>query len=132
MINNVSYPFYVATIEKRNLGGYFVGKGWSSVKRRVSGSAIKVPAKPLDKIVEELGISNVSWIKVDVEGAEYEVLQGSKKIIEQHRPKIIAECTMKQTAVLQFMEELGYDPILISPTYRLIDPYYFFRPRVRY
>lgn len=117
-------PLYVSPAKGKTPEGWLIGKGGSSVKRRgVSGSIHEVAAKPLDKIVEDLGISHVNYIKVDVEGAEYEVLKGSKKVIEKYRPKIIAECTMNQTAVLKIMEELRYKPTLIAPTY------YFFKPR---
>jgi FkbM family methyltransferase len=101
---------------------FLVGKGLSSVKRRLSETAIKVQARPLDKIIDALDMRDVNWMKVDAEGAEYEVLRGSKGMLEKYRPKIIAECTTKQTAVFGFLRKLGYAPIHITGAY------YFFRP----
>jgi len=116
-------PLYVSPARGKTLEGWLIGKGWSSVKRKVSRSIHEVPAKRLDKIVDDLGISNVDYIKVDVEGAEYEVLKGCKKVLEKYKPRIIAECTLNEIAVLQFMKELGYTPKLVAPNY------YFFKPR---
>lgn len=33
----------------------------------------------------------ITWLKIDVEGAEEHVLRGARKVIESHRPKILVE-----------------------------------------
>ena len=45
----------------------------------------------LDEAVQAQGLSRVDLIKIDVEGAEQLVLQGAKKCLTEHRPKIIFE-----------------------------------------
>jgi len=55
-----------------------------------SSKAITVQAKRLDKILSELKIKKVDLIKMDVEGAEAEVLKGATRILKSH-PKIIFE-----------------------------------------
>ena len=40
------------------------------------GATIQVEMRPLDEIVAEFGLSHVSLMKIDVEGAEGEVLDG--------------------------------------------------------
>ncbi len=42
---------------------------------------IEVNAYTLDYILQSLGIMEVNWIKIDVEGAEFEVLQGAQDIL---------------------------------------------------
>lgn len=42
---------------------------------------VRVKASTLDKILEELGIIEANWMKIDVEGAELEVLKGSKYVL---------------------------------------------------
>jgi FkbM family methyltransferase len=48
---------------------------------------VSVPALKLDSIVQHLGIQahEINWIKIDVEGAEYEVLQGAQNILSNSR-----------------------------------------------
>ena len=51
----------------------------------------KVLVLDLDTMVKEIGISNISLVKIDVEGGELEVLQGMLGIISEDRPFIICE-----------------------------------------
>lgn len=52
---------------------------------------ISVAGVPLDKIVESLGLSHVDFVKIDVEGAEMQVLGGMTNILAKYRPKIVIE-----------------------------------------
>lgn len=51
---------------------------------------IYIPAFPLDDLIYTFK-KRVSVIKIDVEGSEHNILMGSKKFIELHKPKIIIE-----------------------------------------
>jgi FkbM family methyltransferase len=42
-------------------------------------------------VLDELGITNIGFIKIDVEGAELGVLMGGKRIIENNKPVVIFE-----------------------------------------
>ena len=42
---------------------------------------IEVNANTLDNLLQKNGISQVNWLKIDVEGAEFEVLKGSANIL---------------------------------------------------
>ena len=42
---------------------------------------IEVNANTLDNLLQKNGISQVNWLKIDVEGAEFEVLKGSTNIL---------------------------------------------------
>lgn len=44
-----------------------------------------------DEVLDELGISEIAAIKIDVEGAELDVLSGLQKTISAHRPPVIFE-----------------------------------------
>jgi FkbM family methyltransferase len=51
-----------------------------------------LPARPLDSfLAERPGIGAISWIKIDVEGAELEVLKGAEKCLRMYRPRILVE-----------------------------------------
>jgi FkbM family methyltransferase len=51
-------------------------------------------------VVDELGIKDVDWVKIDVEGAEPHVLRGFKNSIVKFKPKIIIE-------IKEFKQERG-------------------------
>jgi len=46
-----------------------------------SGDRVEVEAESLDNIVSKLGLSQVDFVKIDVEGAEIEVLKGAERIL---------------------------------------------------
>ncbi|MBA7692614.1 hypothetical protein ES703_101181 [subsurface metagenome] len=46
-----------------------------------SGNYIEVEADSLDNIVSELGLDHVDFVKIDVEGAELEILKGAEKML---------------------------------------------------
>jgi len=54
-----------------------------SVYLRDHTEAINVKAMKLDDILANLGLERVDLIKIDVEGAEYDVLLGAKKTLEK-------------------------------------------------
>ena len=70
--------------------------------------------------MEELGISHVDWIKIDVEGAEFEVIEGLRDTLKKHSPRLIVEITDKRT--FQLMKELDYTTIFIPS--RTLKNYY--------
>ena len=48
-----------------------------------SAKSVKIRARPLDKVLEELGIAALNWVKIDVQGAEVEVIRGMEKAISR-------------------------------------------------
>ena len=60
---------------------------FSSVAGRQSsiGSGIEIPCYTLDKLSENF---IPTYIKIDAEGAEIEILNGGKNLISEHKPKI--------------------------------------------
>jgi FkbM family methyltransferase len=82
--------------------------------RFAEGQWLEVRA--LDSFLEERpGIGRVTWIKLDVEGAELDVLKGAEKCIRMYRPKILIENHEFQRigigqACIDFLKELrlGY------------------------
>jgi FkbM family methyltransferase len=61
-------------------------------------SYTEVSANTLDNLLWQAGIKQVNWIKIDVEGAEYEVLRGAKEILSTNRRiSILVEVHGKDT-----------------------------------
>ena len=81
------------------------GKTSLSSANAYSSELVRVPACPLDSIVEESGVDKVDLIKVDVEGAELHVLDGMQRTIERFRPRVIVE--VEDTLLAQFSASPG-------------------------
>lgn len=85
-------------------------------ERTVTAESIRIPATTLDAFVRTQGLERVDLIKIDVEGAEFEVLQGADHVLRQYRPHVILElCDILQEErglssrqVKEFMAERGY------------------------
>jgi len=88
-----------------------------------------VKARPVGRVLNEMGIDHVDWVKVDVEGAECEALEGLKEILPSS-PSIVVEVSANNIArVKQFAHETGYHTIAISPW--IVDKIYLLLTRQR-
>ena len=54
--------------------------------------SITVPVRPLDDMVDDLKLDRVDFIKMDIEGAERQALEGARRTIARFRPRM-AICT---------------------------------------
>jgi FkbM family methyltransferase len=78
--------------------------------------AYSVQARPLDAIVREAKLDRVDVIKIDVEGAEFEVLKGAARTLDDFRPVLIVELVENQLKamgssideVTRFLSSHGY------------------------
>jgi FkbM family methyltransferase len=52
---------------------------------------VEVLARPLDSVMREANLTDVDAIKIDVDGLDGKVLQGSKYILEKYKPAVIFE-----------------------------------------
>jgi hypothetical protein len=75
-----------------------------------------VAATSIDRLVFDAGMTPPTVVKIDVEGAEMEVLRGMSKTCAVHRPAIVCEIDAgvmedfqaKHEACAGFLRELGY------------------------
>jgi FkbM family methyltransferase len=100
--------------------------GLARVERVVKGDAESFEIQPLDVWLDRSGLGGrgVSLLKIDVEGAEVDVLQGAAGILRRDRPEIIAEAATgaEREAIETALAPFGYRRIkrfCSTPTWHL-------------
>ncbi|MDQ4016802.1 MAG: FkbM family methyltransferase [Thermoproteota archaeon] len=82
------------TMHHSLMTNYLATKYSQEIERRY----LEVEADTLDNLLKSKGINRVDWIKIDVEGAEYEVLKGAKEILSANNHiSILVEVHGKDT-----------------------------------
>lgn len=97
----------------QNLGG------WSLVRRRKGEHQVQVVS--IDDYVAQKKIEKVSFIKIDVEGFEREVLAGARQTLEKMRPVIMIELAASNAAsrdqvmkILDFLKIRKYNLAVVQ------------------
>ena len=92
------------------------------IESNVSTEFIEIPSVRLDSFVRQHALQPVDLIKIDVEGAEVDVIEGARSVLQHHRPIVIMELSdhLQQargqtcTEFKQSMATLGYAPYFIN------------------
>lgn len=71
-------------------------------------TCIKVPVVAIDHFVLQQGHQPPHFLKIDVEGGEVAVLQGMKKVLQQHRPVLLVEMHGRNKEVAETLNEVNY------------------------
>ena len=80
-----------------------------SVKENFGRGSQMVQARALDNVLKEKGIEKLDLVKVDVEGAEYEVLKGLEKTLINKNPVLVIEIMKRdERKIIEYLEKLGY------------------------
>ena len=72
-------------------GPYNTGGSSLSAKTAASAKEVAVRGLPLDAIVKSLDLRRIDLVKIDVEGAELQVLRGMKESLVKYHPKVVIE-----------------------------------------
>jgi FkbM family methyltransferase len=97
------------------LGHEGVG-GLKDTQRAPLEEVVKVEVKTLNNFVSENNIEKIDFIKLDVEGGEFDVLRGGIEIIRKMKPVILFEATdlntspygYKVTDLLSYLKQEGF------------------------
>ncbi len=84
-----------------------------------------VPGLTIDGLVDQQGLPPPNLVKIDVEGAEVEVIRGMSALIERHHPVVVCEIDdrtegaldAKRRQVTDALEDLGYELADLQPSY---------------
>ena len=100
----------------RSRGGTCYSKETHSVVRQGGDAEFRLVLS-VDFFAENAG--RMDWLKIDVEGAELEVLNGAVNALQWFKPKLIIECHEQfvpgiKQQVTDFLTPLGYVPTWID------------------
>lgn len=103
--------FFVSN-ENFNSGTGGLGKSHNRM-----GFAVRVAVQEADKLVAENHCPPPQLVKIDVEGFEFEVLQGMQQVLAQHKPTVLFEHSVyriqergrKLSEVTDFFRANGYE-----------------------
>lgn len=95
------------------------GKGKDKGGQPDAVEQVTVPMVSIDDIAERESLTRVDFIKIDVEGHEFKVLEGAKRVIERFRPALQLEAEFRLhggpdspdnpvTKLRNLLEPLGY------------------------
>lgn len=79
---------------------------WSKVGQKQNG--FMVGSETIDALTAKLGLNDVKWIKMDIEGAEIEALQGAIQVLKQFHPTLFIEIHETLEPVSRFLKGIGY------------------------
>ena len=104
-----------ATLDRRNMGGASIEPNSAVAKQpmwRVDNANFEL--RMLDECMAGEETCTISFLKIDVEGHEYEVLLGGRSLIEKNKPVIALEILPNSSEEgppkeLRFLEALGYE-----------------------
>lgn len=103
--------FQIALFNKNGEVRLFEGSksGHHSLVRNKDLGSITVQMKKLDDVLAEQKISKVDLIKIDVEGAENQVLGGANKLLAQQSPKLIIDIhDIDRKKLFRTLEKFGF------------------------
>lgn len=94
--------------------------------QKIAGSFEEVTALPLDDLIEQEQLSRVDWLKIDAEGHEMQVLQGSDRLLTEFMPGILYENLGAEThsnlPVAEYLQAKGYRLFRYQPYLRQLVP----------
>jgi FkbM family methyltransferase len=82
---------------------------------------LEIEVVAIDDLVAEGRLRPPQLVKIDVEGAEMDVLAGMRQTIENHRPAIVCELHDTAEAFVAAMDELGYATSNLDAKQSLLD-----------
>jgi len=83
--------------------------GRNTINPIPGGDYVQIEMLTLDSLVENLQIDKIDWIKIDVEGHEYEVLEGGKNTLLKNSSRVMIEVRFDNfKKVINLLQSLGY------------------------
>ena len=98
---------------------------WSHLESRGrhprTTDTLEIEIVAIDDLVAEGRLQPPQLVKIDVEGAEIDVVAGMRRTIEKHRPAIVCELHDTAEAFVAAMDELGYTTSNLEGKHSVLD-----------
>lgn len=65
-------------------------------------------AASIDDLVQTLGLAQLDWVKLDIEGAEIEAIEGARETLNSLRPVLFIEVHKTRERLVGMLREIGY------------------------
>lgn len=98
--------------------------------RETKDFIIQDPVTVCVKALDDYNLDYCSFVKIDAEGAEFEILQGMKNTIQKHKPTLQIEITTDYEKVLDFLNVYGYTDIHANNDYDMGDHVFLYKEKV--
>jgi len=79
---------------------------WRKVDEKQTTTLVR--AVTVDSLIDDLDLPDVRWIKMDIEGAEIEALQGAQAVLRRVHPTLFIEVHETLEPVSRFLAGFGY------------------------
>jgi FkbM family methyltransferase len=115
-LNNV-IPIKAALGNRQGFAELSIDRKWTSghsIVFRKSANSIRVPLTTLDSLIKRLSLAHVDFIKIDVEGAEYMLLEGARWTLKSNSPRLAIEAGDSidiRREVLNILRGIGYKAV---------------------
>lgn len=112
-LHNV-YAFNYAVGNHDGFGKLFLDDPTTHSMKKVFSKSEQVNVVKIDTFCGKNNINKVDLIKIDVEGAEHDVLVGAEYTIKKHKPIIIIEFVENQQRIIDFLIKHNYELSVVT------------------
>lgn len=109
---NETLNFYIDPISGQNNSFVENFDGFLSSRKLSADSSTEIIVSKVEVITLDSYFETATqfpdFVKIDVEGFEWNVLQGFKNIIQKHHPRIMVEIQSEAENIIKFFKENGY------------------------
>lgn len=97
---------------------------WFNMHLSTESVGKPVSVRSIDSVCQELNLNRVDAIKVDAEGFERQVFEGSLGVLQKFRPVVVFEHIRDgRESVLGFLKDSGYRIFLLNPDRRTLSSF---------
>lgn len=78
----------------------------------------------VDTILKDFNVPDVDFMKIDVDGSDYDVLLGARQTIERYHPTLVVEMHKNQELIYDFLDTYGYSYLIGMDNEKVVKPKY--------
>jgi FkbM family methyltransferase len=121
------YNCAVSNVNESTFLSVTASRQYSSIEEKMGEESREIEVRTVDSIYEDIKMSGSILLKIDVDGIEIKVLQGSKSLLKRNDCVIVIEASIgdhgpRFNNIVEYMNSYGYDVFdIVDPLYRQSD-----------